>query len=123
MVVIYKSCTATVQGNFFAADSALLVLCYPHLFSLPRCHAVSSLLVLLSPGTWVYYAPLSNILYSLRRPPLIVKPSLFPMSSTIPPVNLPVLLGMRLLVQFISQLLLRSEERRVGKECRSRWSP
>ena len=26
-------------------------------------------------------------------------------------------------VKFVEQNLLRSEERRVGKECRSRWSP
>ena len=26
-------------------------------------------------------------------------------------------------IEHAAQLLLRSEERRVGKECRSRWSP
>ena len=28
-----------------------------------------------------------------------------------------------MIVQLLISLLLRSEERRVGKECRSRWSP
>ena len=32
-------------------------------------------------------------------------------------------LGYTLLLAVISVLLARSEERRVGKECRSRWSP
>ena len=27
------------------------------------------------------------------------------------------------IARFISTILTRSEERRVGKECRSRWSP
>ena len=27
------------------------------------------------------------------------------------------------LVQYRTQIIIRSEERRVGKECRSRWSP
>ena len=31
--------------------------------------------------------------------------------------------SMDLIDPFISDIDLRSEERRVGKECRSRWSP
>ena len=33
------------------------------------------------------------------------------------------LLSIFLLLQWMVDLSLRSEERRVGKECRSRWSP
>ena len=29
----------------------------------------------------------------------------------------------RFLIDYSGKVLLRSEERRVGKECRSRWSP
>ena len=33
------------------------------------------------------------------------------------------ILVLRLIVALFSSLSVRSEERRVGKECRSRWSP
>ena len=38
-------------------------------------------------------------------------------------VNLTDFQGQRVLVYFYPKAMTRSEERRVGKECRSRWSP
>ena len=35
----------------------------------------------------------------------------------------PASIGERLMALIIDYFLIRSEERRVGKECRSRWSP
>ena len=34
-----------------------------------------------------------------------------------------ILIGVLILILLIPLAMIRSEERRVGKECRSRWSP
>ena len=49
-------------------------------------------------------------------------------SVTLPEINIPeddlkILLAIKLLDEGLVSLGKRSEERRVGKECRSRWSP
>ena len=50
-----------------------------------------------------------------------------PLSGIIPPLVTPLLdddvLDVEGLQRLIEHLIARSEERRVGKECRSRWSP
>ena len=39
------------------------------------------------------------------------------------PATAPVRTGLETLEKQVQSFTLRSEERRVGKECRSRWSP
>ena len=41
----------------------------------------------------------------------------------ITPLFIPILLPLPLIVYLLVTRAFRSEERRVGKECRSRWSP
>src|SRR3712207_4095728 len=48
---------------------------------------------------------------------------LFPVKGALDPNDIAVAIGARLLRYHHSDDLARSEERRVGKECRSRWSP
>src|SRR2546426_9169587 len=61
---------------------------------------------------------LNNEFFSARpeaEPTDAVNPRIRPLNSEPPTVNDPV--------KDLNQPIFRSEERRVGKECRSRWSP
>src|SRR3712207_9052683 len=70
-------------------------------------------------------------IYNQKNPELPQKHTLLPVSpSNIPEYNKSEIFPPRYcrfvfssLLYFLPFLLSRSEERRVGKECRSRWSP
>src|ERR1035438_4971506 len=58
------------------------------------------------------------LILNLKRGHVQTKPIKSPTEIT-KPINHP----MKKILLLLKPLLLRSEERRVGKECRSRWSP
>ena len=53
----------------------------------------------------------TGLLYKLRK------------SSKDISIPKPVLMIAGAIIAFVAAFIIRSEERRVGKECRSRWSP
>ena len=54
--------------------------------------------------------------------PVVVPMFTFPPSTEIPE-KIPAVVAVPIVVEKLILLTVRSEERRVGKECRSRWSP